>query len=77
MSLHQQHLEIRLAPIREELGREFPTVPPSEIEASFLIVVKQLRVSARILDYVPVLALRLTRERLQARRDAAPDARAA
>jgi hypothetical protein len=69
MSLQEQHLDVRLAAFHEELAREFPSVPRSEIETSVSIVENQLRASTRMIDYAPVFVLRFARERLHARRD--------
>jgi Protein-tyrosine-phosphatase-like, N-terminal domain len=67
MSLQKQSLALRLAPVRDELALEFPSLSRSEVDATVAVVEQQLRASARILDYVPVLALRLARDRLRAR----------
>ena len=72
MSIQEEQLEARLVPVRKQLAEEFPSVPSSEIDVTLSKVVTQLRASARIVSFLPVLALRFSRERLEVRQDAAP-----
>jgi hypothetical protein len=71
MAVQQRQLERRVALARERLESEFPDIPRDEVGASLSIAVSQLLDDARVFDYVPILALRSARERLEARQDAA------
>jgi hypothetical protein len=67
MATNDPRLEKRLALVRENLEREFPSVPAKELNEGFSSVVSQLLADARVLEFVPVLAARYTREQFQSR----------
>jgi hypothetical protein len=76
MATPDAQLTNRLALVRQGLAREFPSVPEKELDDDFSEVVSQLLADARVLDFVPVLARRYTRDRIQ-RGEAAAEPKAA
>jgi hypothetical protein len=59
-------LTTRLTLASQHLHREFPSVPARVIDEHFSTVVTELLASARLFEFVPVLAGRYTRERIEA-----------
>ena len=62
MTVHDLRLKQRLDLVRQNLERDFPAVPPKKLEDRLARVVSQLVADARVLDFVPVLAERFTRD---------------
>jgi hypothetical protein len=58
------HLDNALNGMRERLASEFADRPREAVLACFDRVVKELLAEARILDFVPLLAYRLARGRV-------------
>ena len=63
------HLETqrRLAHVVERLSEAFPDVPSTVIKDEVRSISRPLILEARFCDYVPVLAYRFARERLEER----------
>jgi hypothetical protein len=70
------HVDNALNSMKERLAHEFPDRSRAAVTACFECVVEELLAQARILDFVPLLAYRLARERV-ARLEAEPTRAAA